>query len=67
VLSLGRPICRYSSTDLVLRTAREREGRAPAGTKNTESWNYFRMYSLLKVTINISDGMASNGSIINEC
>jgi len=57
----------YSNTDLVLSTTGERKGRAVAGTKNKSNWNCFRMYSLLSVTVNISDGMASSGRIINEC
>lgn len=65
-----RGICRYMQVQrrgFGSENHTERQGRAPAGTKNKASWNYFEIYSLLNVTISISDGMASNGRIINEC
>jgi len=43
------------------------QGGAVAGTKNKSNWNYFWLYSLLSVTVNVSDGMESNSRIINEC
>jgi hypothetical protein len=72
-----RSVCRYSNTDLVVRTPRERQGRAVGGADNKASWNYFRNVTInvtvnvavnvtTNVTINISDGMASKvGSLMN--
>ena len=55
---------RYGNT--VPQGGRGRQAAAVAGTKNKANWNYFWLYSLLRVTVNISGGTASDGRVVNE-